>query len=60
MQPRKRLLVSYYKMVADDRIFEHAKEQSRMGFKKLMIVTVDCDIAVITLDAYWVLDVGEL
>ena len=45
---------------ADDRIFVHAKEQSRMGFKKLLIVTVDCDIVVIALNAYWDLDINEL
>ena len=31
-----------------------------MGFKKLLIVTVYCDIVVIALNAYWDLDVDEL
>ena len=49
-----------YKEKADDRIFLHATEQSRLGFKRLMIVTIDTNIAVIALYAYWDLNVTEL
>ena len=41
-----------YKEEEGDRIFLHAMEQSQLGFKRLMIVTVDTDIVVIALYVY--------
>ena len=41
---------------ADDRMFLHALEMSRLGLKKLLIVTVDADVVIITLYAFWDLD----
>ena len=37
---------------ADDRMFLHALEMSRLGLKKLLIVTVDTDVVVIALYAF--------
>ena len=34
-------------------MFIHAKELIRLGFKKLMIVTVDTDVVVIAMYIYW-------
>ena len=45
---------------ADDRIFLRAMEQSQLQFKKLVIVTVDPNVVVIALYAYWDLNVTEL
>ena len=41
-------------------MFLHALGQSKRGFKKLLIITVDTDVVVIALYAYWDLDVKEL
>ena len=41
-------------------MFAHAKDLSRLGFKKLSIVSVDSDVIVIALYAYWFLDLTEL
>ena len=41
-------------------MFLHAVEMSRLGLKKLLIVTVDTDIVVIALYAFWDLDLEEL
>ena len=41
-------------------MFLHAKELCWLGFKKLCIITVDSDVVVIALFAYWHLDVDEL
>ena len=49
-----------YKEEADDRMFLHAKELSRLGFKKLIVVSVESDVVVIALYAYWHIDVNEL
>ena len=49
-----------YKEDADDRIPLHAMEKSRLGFKRLMIVTVDTDLVVIAFYAYWDLNVTKL
>ena len=40
-----------YKEKADDRIFVHAMEQSRLEFNRLMIVTIDINVVVIALYA---------
>ena len=40
-----------YREEADDRMFLHAKELSRLGFMKLTVVSVD---------SYWHIDVNEL
>ena len=45
---------------ADDRMFLHAKDLSSLGFRKILIVTVDTDVIVIGLYAFWDLDVQEL
>ena len=45
---------------ADDRIFLRAMEQSQLQFKRLVIVTVDPNAVVISLYAYWDLNVTEL
>ena len=37
-------------------MFLHALEMSRLGLKKLFIVTVDADVVIITLYAFWDLD----
>ena len=49
-----------HKEEADDRMFVHAKDLSRLGFEKLSIVSVDSDVIVIALYAYWFLDLTEL
>ena len=41
-------------------MFIHAKELSRLGFKKFVIVSVDSGVIVISLYAYWFLDIEEL
>ena len=41
-----------YKEEEGDRIFLRAMEQSQLGFKRLMIVTVDTDVVVIALYVY--------
>ena len=56
----KQYLQPCEKEEADDRMFIHAKELIRLGFKKLMIVTVDTDVVVIAMYIYWDLDVEEL
>ena len=53
-------LMPCHKEEADDRMFLHALEQSRNGFKKLVIVTVDTDVVVIALYCYWDLDLEKL
>ena len=45
-----------YKVEADNRTFLNAMEQSRLEFKRLMIVTVNTD----ALYAYWDLNATEL
>ena len=45
---------------ADDRMFLHALEMSRLGLKKLFIVTVDTYVVVIALYAFWDLSLEEL
>ena len=45
---------------ADDRMFLHALEMSRLGLKKLLIVTVDTYVVVIALYAFWDLSLEEL
>ena len=50
-------LMPCFKEKADDRMFLHALGQSKRGFKKLLIITVDTDVVVIALYAYWDLDV---
>ena len=49
-----------YKEEEGDRIFLRAMEQSQLGFKRLMIVTVDTDVVVIALYVYWDLNVNVL
>ena len=49
-----------YKEEADEGIFLHAMEQSRLGFKRLMIVIVDRDVVAISLYAHWDFKVTEL
>ena len=45
---------------ADDRMFLHALEMSRLGLKKLLIVTVDTYVVVTALYAFWDLSLEEL
>ena len=45
---------------ADDRMFLHALDMSRLGLKKLFTGTVDTDVVVIALYAFWDLDLEEL
>ena len=45
---------------ADDRMFPQALEMSRLGMKKLFTGTVDTDVVVIALYAFWDLDLEEL
>ena len=40
-------LKPWYKEETDDRMFLHAKELSRLGFRKLTVVSVDSDVVVI-------------
>ena len=49
-----------YKEEKDNRIFLHPMEQSRLGFKRLMVVKVDTDVMVISMHGYWSLNVTEL
>ena len=49
-----------YKEEADDRIYLHANELSNLGFKKVTIVTVDTDVVVIGLYAFWHLHFDEI
>ena len=49
----KKYLQPCEKEEADDRMFIHAKELIRLGFKKLMLVTVDTDVVVIAMYIYW-------
>ena len=44
----------------DDTMFLYALEMSRLGLKKLLIVTVDTDVVLIALYAFWDLDLEEL
>ena len=53
-------LESCKKEEADDRMFLHAKDLSILRFRKILIVTVDTDVIVIGLYAFWDLDVQEL
>ena len=41
-------------------MFQHALEMSRLGLNKLLIVTVDTDVVITALYAFWDLDVEEL
>ena len=41
-------------------MFLHALEMSRLGLKKLLIVTVETNVVVIVLHALWDLDLEEL
>ena len=41
-------------------MFLHELEMSRLGVKKLFIVTVDTDVVVIALYTFWDLDLEEL
>ena len=41
-------------------MFLHALEMSGLGLKKLLIVTVDTDVVVIALYAFWDLDLEKL
>lgn len=41
-------------------MFLHAKDMSKNELKELMIVTVDTDVAIVALHAFWDLDVDEL
>ena len=49
-----------YKEEKDNRISLHPMEQSRLGFKRLMVVKVDTDVMVISMHGYWSLNVTEL
>ena len=49
-----------YKEEADDPLFPYVTEQSWLGFKRLMVVTVNTDVVVIDFYAYWDLDVAEV
>ena len=46
------------KQEADDRMFLHALEMSRLGLKKLLIVNVDIDFVVIALYASGIWSLG--
>ena len=46
-------LMPCFKEEADDRMFTHVKELSRLGYRKITIVTVDTDVVVIGLYAFW-------
>ena len=69
-QRRETLVVNHYaetqslqhcdKEEADDRMLLHAKDMSKNGLTKLMIVTVDTDVVTIALYAFWNLDIDEL
>ena len=52
-------LESCLKEEADNRMFLHAKEVSRLGFKRL-VVSVDIDVIIIALYSFWFLDFEEL
>ena len=56
----KQYLQPCEKEEADDRMFIHAKELIRLGFKKLMLVSVDTEVVVIAMCVFWDLDVEEL
>jgi len=49
-----------YKEEADDRIFIHAKDLSDAGHRRVTIITVDTDVVIIALSAFWDLQVDEL
>ena len=49
-----------YKEEADDPLFPYVTEQSWLGFKRLMVVTVNTDMVVIDFYAYWDPDVAEV
>ena len=49
-----------YKEEVDDRLLPHVTEQSGLGFKRLMVVTVNTDVVVIDFYAYWDLEVAEV
>lgn len=53
-------LVPCTKHEADDRMFLHANELSRLGHKKLSIITVDTDVVMLSLFTVWDIDVSEL
>ena len=45
---------------ADDRMFLHVFELSKLSHKKVTIVTVDTDVVVIALYAFWYLEIEQL
>ena len=40
-------LISYSKEEADDSLFIHVKELSRLGYRKITVVTVDTDTIIV-------------